>query len=107
MLRRPRSRGTSIPIVLSRPRSRGTLQQLFEHRGLRAIVVGDVKVGGIGSRTQPRRIHADIDRFCVSGGAIDLNHYVGLMRPYGVLHFVGVPDSVENFSLMPLARMYR
>ncbi|MCB1986308.1 MAG: NAD(P)-dependent alcohol dehydrogenase [Burkholderiales bacterium] len=40
--------------------------------------------------------------FCVSGGSIDINHYVGLMRPYGVLHFVGVPDKVENFNLMPL-----
>ena len=25
--------------------------------------------------------------FCVSGGSIDINNYVGLMRPYGVLHF--------------------
>ena len=33
---------------------------------------------------------------------MDINHYVGLMRPYGVLHFVGVPERVENFSLMPL-----
>jgi uncharacterized zinc-type alcohol dehydrogenase-like protein len=40
--------------------------------------------------------------FCVSGGTMDINHYVGLMRPYGVLHFVGVPDEVVNFSLMPL-----
>jgi uncharacterized zinc-type alcohol dehydrogenase-like protein len=24
------------------------------------------------------------------------------MRPYGTLHFVGVPEKVENFSLMPL-----
>jgi D-arabinose 1-dehydrogenase-like Zn-dependent alcohol dehydrogenase len=40
--------------------------------------------------------------FCVSGGNIDLNHYVGLMRPYGTLHFVGVPESIENFSMMPL-----
>lgn len=40
--------------------------------------------------------------FCVSGGSMDINHYVGLMRPYGVLHFVGVPDEVVNFSLMPL-----
>lgn len=40
--------------------------------------------------------------FCVSGGAIDLNNYVGLMRPDGILHFVGIPDAVENFSLMPL-----
>ena len=40
--------------------------------------------------------------FCVSGGVMDINKYVGLMRPYGVLHFVGVPDEVENFSLMPL-----
>ena len=40
--------------------------------------------------------------FCVSGGVMDINHYVGLMRPYGVLHFVGVPERVENFSLMPL-----
>jgi uncharacterized zinc-type alcohol dehydrogenase-like protein len=40
--------------------------------------------------------------FCVSGGAIDINHYVGLMCPYGTLHFVGVPDSIENFSVMPL-----
>lgn len=40
--------------------------------------------------------------FCVSGGSIDLNQYVGLMRPYGVMHFVGVPDQVENFTLMPM-----
>ena len=40
--------------------------------------------------------------FCVSGGEIDLNHYVGLMRPYGTLHFVGVPEKVDNFSVMPL-----
>ncbi len=40
--------------------------------------------------------------FCVSGGVMDINHYVVLMRPYGVLHFVGVPERVENFSLMPL-----
>jgi uncharacterized zinc-type alcohol dehydrogenase-like protein len=40
--------------------------------------------------------------FCVSGGVMDINHYVGLMRPYGTLHFVGVPESVENFNLMPL-----
>lgn len=40
--------------------------------------------------------------FCVSGGIMDLNHYVGLMRPYGTLHFVGVPERVENFTLMPL-----
>lgn len=40
--------------------------------------------------------------FCVSGGHIDLNGYVGLMRPYGQLHFVGVPDAVENFDIMPL-----
>ena len=39
--------------------------------------------------------------FCVSGGNIDLNNYVGLMRPYGTLHFVGVPDQVDNFTLMP------
>lgn len=40
--------------------------------------------------------------FCVSGGIMDINHYIGLMRPYGVLHFVGVPERVDNFSLMPL-----
>ena len=40
--------------------------------------------------------------FCVSGGVMDINHYVGLMRPYGVMHFVGVPEKVENFNLMPL-----
>ena len=40
--------------------------------------------------------------FCVSGGIIDLNHYVGLMRPYGNLHFVGVPEQIDNFSIMPL-----
>jgi uncharacterized zinc-type alcohol dehydrogenase-like protein len=40
--------------------------------------------------------------FCVSGGVMDINNYVGLMRPYGILHFVGVPEKVENFSLMPL-----
>ena len=40
--------------------------------------------------------------FCVSGGAMDINNYVGLMRPYGTLHFVGVPERVDNFSLMPL-----
>jgi uncharacterized zinc-type alcohol dehydrogenase-like protein len=40
--------------------------------------------------------------FCVSGGTMDINHYVGLMRPYGTLHFVGVPEEVVNFSLMPL-----
>lgn len=40
--------------------------------------------------------------FCVSGGVMDINHYVGLMRPYGTLHFVGIPEAVENFSLMPL-----
>ena len=40
--------------------------------------------------------------FCVSGGVMDINHYVGLMRPYGNLHFVGVPEKVENSSLMPL-----
>ena len=33
---------------------------------------------------------------------MDINNYVSLMRPYGVLHFVGVPEKVENFSLMPL-----
>lgn len=40
--------------------------------------------------------------FCVSGGMIDINNYAGLMRPYGVLHFVGVPDEISNFNLMPL-----
>lgn len=40
--------------------------------------------------------------FCVSGGVIDINNYVGLMRPYGTLHFVGTPDQIENFNLMPL-----
>lgn len=40
--------------------------------------------------------------FCVSGGVMDINHYVGLMRPYGIMHFVGTPDEVVNFSLMPL-----
>lgn len=40
--------------------------------------------------------------FCVSGGNIDLNDYVGLMRPYGVLHFVGTPDQIDNFSIMPM-----
>lgn len=40
--------------------------------------------------------------FCVSGGVMDINHYIPLMRPYGILHFVGIPDKVENFSLMPL-----
>ena len=40
--------------------------------------------------------------FCVSGGVMDINKYVGLMRPYGILHFVGVPDRFENFGLMPL-----
>ena len=40
--------------------------------------------------------------FCVSGGVMDINHYAGLMRPYGVLHFVGVPERVDNFNLMPL-----
>jgi uncharacterized zinc-type alcohol dehydrogenase-like protein len=40
--------------------------------------------------------------FCISGGVVDINQYVGLMRPYGVLHFVGIPDKVENFNLMPL-----
>ena len=40
--------------------------------------------------------------FCVSGGAIDLNNYVGLMRPYGTMHFVGVPDAIENFNIMPM-----
>jgi uncharacterized zinc-type alcohol dehydrogenase-like protein len=40
--------------------------------------------------------------FCVSGGTMDLNHYTGLMRPYGVMHFVGIPDEVVNFDLFPL-----
>ena len=40
--------------------------------------------------------------FCVSGGMVDLNHYVGLMRSYGTLHFVGVPERVDNFNVMPL-----
>lgn len=40
--------------------------------------------------------------FCVSGGTIDINNYVGLMRPYGTLHFVGVPEQFENFNIMPL-----
>jgi uncharacterized zinc-type alcohol dehydrogenase-like protein len=40
--------------------------------------------------------------FCLWGGSVDLNHYVGLMRPYGILHFVGVPEEVVNFSVMPL-----
>lgn len=40
--------------------------------------------------------------FCVSGGTMDINHYVGLMRPYGIMHFVGTPDEVVNFSLFPL-----
>jgi alcohol/geraniol dehydrogenase (NADP+) len=40
--------------------------------------------------------------FCVSGGSIDINNYVGLMRPYGILHFVGVPDEVVHFNMMPL-----
>jgi len=40
--------------------------------------------------------------FCVSGGSIDINNYAGLMRPYGVLHFVGVPEEVVHFSVMPL-----
>ena len=40
--------------------------------------------------------------FCISGGSVDLNNYVGLMRPYGTLHFVGVPDAIDNFNIMPL-----
>ncbi len=40
--------------------------------------------------------------FCTSGGAMDINLYVGLMRPYGILHFVGVPGTFENFSVLPL-----
>lgn len=40
--------------------------------------------------------------FCVSGGVIDVNQYVGLMRPFGTLHFVGVPGRFDNFSIMPL-----
>jgi uncharacterized zinc-type alcohol dehydrogenase-like protein len=40
--------------------------------------------------------------FCVSGGIMDLNNYAGLMRPYGTLHFVGIPEEVVNFNLMPL-----
>ena len=40
--------------------------------------------------------------FCVSGGVVDLNAYVGLMRPYGILHFVGIPEKVENFNVLPL-----
>ena len=38
---------------------------------------------------------------CISGGDVDLNNYVGLMRPYGTMHFVGIPDRVVNFDLMP------
>lgn len=40
--------------------------------------------------------------FCVSGGSIDINNYVGLMRPYGTLHFVGIPEEVVNFNVMSL-----
>src|SRR5215467_3089244 len=40
--------------------------------------------------------------FCVSGGTMDINQYLGLMRPYGVLHFVGVPDKLEKLNLLPL-----
>lgn len=40
--------------------------------------------------------------FCVSGGQIDINNYVGLMRPYGTLHFVGVPKEIVHFNVMPL-----
>ncbi len=40
--------------------------------------------------------------FCISGGNMDINHYVGLMRPYGTLHFVGVPHTFDNFNLMGL-----
>ena len=39
---------------------------------------------------------------CISGGDIDINPYLGLMRPYGIFHFVGIPDSLVNFNLMPL-----
>ena len=39
--------------------------------------------------------------FCVSGGAIDLTPYTGLMRPYGNLHFVGIPEEIVNFNMMP------
>ena len=40
--------------------------------------------------------------FCVSGGVMDINDYAGLMRAYGTLHFVGVPERVDKFNVMPL-----
>lgn len=62
---------------------------------------------GFINSTEEADMHANAGKlhylmFCVSGGTIDLNDYVGLMRPYGVMHFVGVPEKIVNFSMMPL-----
>lgn len=78
--------------------SRGTRKQAFcEELGATGFI-DSTDAGCI--EAHAGRLHYLL--FCVSGGVMDLNHYVGLMRPYGTLHFVGVPERVDNFSIMPL-----
>jgi len=43
----------------------------------------------------------DLLLVCISGGSFDVNQYVGLMRPYGTVHFVGVPEKDLQFNIMP------
>ena len=44
----------------------------------------------------------DLLLVCVSGGRFDVMSYIGLLRPYGHIHFVGVPEEDLKFSVMPL-----
>lgn len=39
---------------------------------------------------------------CISGGEFDVEQYAPLMRPYGVIHFCGVPEEPLKFSVQPL-----
>jgi len=39
---------------------------------------------------------------CASGGSFDVGYYTPLLKPYGVLHFVGVPDEPLKFSVMAI-----
>lgn len=39
---------------------------------------------------------------CQSGGKADIGQYFALMRPYGNIHFVGVPSENLSFNVMPM-----
>ena len=39
---------------------------------------------------------------CISGGKFDVMQYIGLLRGYGHMHFVGVPNEPLTFPVQPL-----